>query len=106
MDAKTRKNIEYLIILLISAAMLAAGWSNRKTIAGWGNQNTEDTVPVTDDAAEKEDLILEINSVEEYLTFVRSVNKGNTYKGQYVNLNADLDLAEVEEDQLLKLWQG
>ena len=37
MDAKTRKNIEYLIILLISAAMLAAGWSNRKTIAGWGN---------------------------------------------------------------------
>ncbi len=80
MDAKTRKNIEYLIILLISAAMLAAGWSNRKTIAGWGNQNTED-------AAEKEDLILEINSVEDYLTFVRSVNKGNTYKGQYVNLN-------------------
>ena len=73
MDAKTRKNIEYLIILLISAAMLAAGWSNRKIIAGWGNQNTED-------AAEKEDLILEINSVEDYLTFVRSVNKGNTYR--------------------------
>ena len=88
MDAKTRKNIEYLIILLISAAVLAVGWSNRKTIAGWGNQNTED-------AAEKEDLILEINSVEDYLTFVRSVNKGNTYKGQYVNLNVDLDLAEV-----------
>ena len=41
-------------------------------------------MPVTDDAAEKEDLILEINSVEDYLTFVRSVNKGNTYKGQYV----------------------
>ncbi len=101
MDIKSRKNIEYLIILLISAAMLAAGWSNRKTIAGWGNQNTEDTVPVTDDAAEKEDLILEINSVEDYLTFVRSVNKGNTYKGQYVNLNADLDLAEVEEDLII-----
>ena len=33
MDAKTRKNIEYLIILLISAAVLAVGWSNRKTIA-------------------------------------------------------------------------
>lgn len=101
MDAKTRKNIEYLIILLISAAVLAVGWSNRKTIAGWGNQNTEDTMPVTDDAAEKEDLILEINSVEDYLTFVRSVNKGNTYKGQYVNLNADLDLAEVEEDLVI-----
>ena len=42
MDAKTRKNIEYLIILLISAAVLAVGWSNRKIIAGWGNQNTED----------------------------------------------------------------
>ncbi|RHW04219.1 hypothetical protein DXA90_06235 [Clostridiaceae bacterium OF09-1] len=94
MDAKTRKNIEYLIILLISAAVLAVGWSNRKTITGWGNQNTED-------AAEKEDLILEINSVEDYLTFVRSVNKGNTYKGQYVNLNADLDLAEVEEDLVI-----
>lgn len=101
MDAKTRKNIEYLIILLISAAVLAVGWRNRKTIAGWGNQNTEDTMPVTDDAAEKEDLILEINSVEDYLTFVRSVNKGNTYKGQYVNLNADLDLAEVEEDLVI-----
>lgn len=101
MDAKTRKNIEYLIILLISAAVLAVGWSNRKTIAGWGNQNTEDTMSVTDDAAEKEDLILEINSVEDYLTFVRSVNKGNTYKGQYVNLNADLDLAEVEEDLVI-----
>ena len=94
MDAKTRKNIEYLIILLISAAVLAAGWSNRKIIAGWGNQNTED-------AAEKEDLIFEINSVEDYLTFVRSVNKGNTYKGQYVNLNTDLDLAEVEEDLVI-----
>ena len=68
MDAKTRKNIEYLIILLISAAVLAVGWNNRKIIAGWGNQNTED-------AAEKEDLILEIDSVEDYLTFVRSVNK-------------------------------
>ena len=45
MDAKTRKNIEYLIILLISAAVLAVGWSNRKTIAGWGNQNTEDIIP-------------------------------------------------------------
>lgn len=101
MDAKTRKNIEYLIILLISAAVLAVGWSNRKAIAGWGNQNTEDTMPVADDAAEKEDLILEINSVEDYLTFVRSVNKGNTYKGQYVNLNADLDLAEVEEDLVI-----
>ena len=101
MDAKIRKNIEYLIILLISAAVLAAGWSNRKTIAGWGNQNTEDTMPVADDAVEKEDLILEINSVEDYLTFVRSVNKGNTYKGQYVNLNADLDLAEVEEDLVI-----
>lgn len=101
MDAKTRKNIEYLIILLISAAVLAAGWSNRKTIAGWGNQNTEDTMPVADDAVEKEDLILEINSVEDYLTFVRSVNKGNTYKGQYVNLNTDLDLAEVEEDLVI-----
>ena len=66
----------------------------RKIIAGWGNQNTED-------AAEKEDLILEIDSVEDYLTFVRSVNKGNTYKGQYVNLNADLDLAEVEEDLVI-----
>ncbi len=53
MDAKTRKNIEYLIILLISAAVLAVGWSNRKTIAGWGNQNTEDAMPVADDAAEK-----------------------------------------------------
>ena len=53
MDAKIRKNIEYLIILLISAAVLAVGWSNRKTIAGWGNQNTEDTMPVADDAAEK-----------------------------------------------------
>ena len=94
MDAKTRKNIEYLIILLISAAVLAVGWNNRKIIAGWGNQNTED-------AAEKEDLILEIDSVEDYLTFVRSVNKGNTYKGQYVNLNADLDLAEVEEDLVI-----
>ena len=31
MDAKIRKNIEYLIILMISAAVLAAGWSNRKT---------------------------------------------------------------------------
>ena len=82
MDAKIRKNIEYLIILLISAAVLAVGWSNRKTIAGWGNQNTEDAMPMADDAAEKEDLILEINSVEDYLTFVRSVNKGNTYKGQ------------------------
>ncbi len=27
------KNIEYLIILLISAAVLAVGWRNRKTIA-------------------------------------------------------------------------
>lgn len=83
-----------MIILLISAAVLAVGWNNRKIIAGWGNQNTED-------AAEKEDLILEIDSVEDYLTFVRSVNKGNTYKGQYVNLNADLDLAEVEEDLVI-----
>ncbi len=79
MDANKRKKIEYLIIILISVAVLAAGWINRETIAEWAHQKEGDTVQTSGDAAETENLILEINSVDDYLAFVQSVNTGNTY---------------------------
>lgn len=40
-------------------------------------------------------LVLEIYTVDDYLDFVSSVNSGNTYKGEYVELCADLDFAGV-----------
>lgn len=47
------------------------------------------------------EYILEINSVEDYLNFSRSVGQGNTYKGKYVNLNADLDFTGVEDEAVM-----
>ncbi|MCD8248586.1 MAG: CotH kinase family protein [Lachnospiraceae bacterium] len=42
------------------------------------------------------ELVLEICTVDDYLEFVASVNSGNTYKNEYVNLYADLDFAGVD----------
>ncbi len=101
MDANKRKKIEYFVIILISVVVLAAGWINRETIAEWAHQKEGDTAQTSGDATETENLVLEINSVDDYLAFVQSVNTGNTYKGQYVNLNVDLDFAEVTEDLVI-----
>lgn len=45
--------------------------------------------------------VLEINSVEDYLAFSRSVAEGNEYEGQYVNLNADLDFSGVSDEAVM-----
>lgn len=47
--------------------------------------------------AEEQGLILDIYTEEDFTAFAESVNQGNTYDGEYVNLHADLDYAKMPE---------
>lgn len=50
--------------------------------------------------------VLSIYTLEDYLAFAESVNKGNTYAGQYVNLYTDLDFSDVTENIIVGTEDG
>lgn len=49
---------------------------------------------------------LSIYTLEDYLAFAESVNNGNTYAGQYVNLYTDLDFSDVTENVIVGAEDG
>ena len=51
--------------------------------------------------AEEQGLILDIYTEEDFTAFAESVNQGNTYDGEYVNLYADLDYAKMPESLMV-----
>ena len=51
---------------------------------------------------EENQLILDIYKEEDFAAFADSVNQGENYDGEYVNLHADLDYAKLPE---LFLWK-
>lgn len=54
--------------------------------------------PRLGDTGETNTRITQIWSAEDYLAFVESLRAGDTYDGQYVNLQADIDLEGKETD--------
>ena len=50
---------------------------------------------------EENQLILDIYTEEDFTAFAESVNQGNTYDGEYVNLYADLDYAKMPESLMV-----
>lgn len=42
--------------------------------------------------------VVSINTLEDYLYFVESVNQGNTYEGEYIDLCTDLDFSGVTQN--------
>ena len=50
---------------------------------------------------EENQLILDIYTEEDFAAFADSVNQGENYDGEYVNLHADLDYAKLPESLMV-----
>ncbi len=79
---KSRKKTGIAAALLAGALLLALAFMMEKAGLALAEEGVAESV-------------LEIYTVEDYLQFVASVNSGNTYSGEYVNLYADLDFTGV-----------
>ena len=65
------------------------------------NMTQTETLDEGETLPEEKQLILDIYTEEDFAAFADSVNQGENYDGQYVNLHADLDYAKLPESLMV-----